>query len=346
MRAWPRVLSFSLGMVPVAMFGAIVVVMLLRSVPAIQAAGLGELFGTTFSSQYGTGENIFGLVPAIWGTLTITVVAIAIALPVSVAMALIASEFQLGYLSSAMRLVLGVLSGIPSIVYALAAVVFVSPFMIPKFAADSSSVNDFTPAKIGFDGAWPPSDVPFDAGAFPWSSGVDPNSTILGGALIALLVIPFMTPMVEDAIRGVPTAVKEASMALGTNRWHTLRRVVLPYAAPGLVSATALASLKAMGDVLIVAFVVGFEAPGVPNPLFDVFQRNPSLTAIGSNLLGGFRGQGLCSVQTKTAVSTVVDPTLRCDTAYFSAFLLVIVALAVVTLSSVLQARLRRRLAP
>ena len=345
MRAWPQVLSLTFGIIPVLILAALVATIVIRSTPAVTEVGLGEIFSQRFSSQYGTGRNIFGLLPGIWGALTVAFLAVAIALPVSMAMALISTEFSLGFLGRGMRILLGVLSGIPSIVYAVAAVVFVSSFMVPKFAADSNNVNDFTPAKIDHEGGWPPSDVPFDAGAFPWGGNIDPNSTILGGILIALLVIPFLAPMIEDSIRNVPSAPREASLALGTSRWHTFRRVVLPYAMPGVISATALASLKAMGDVLIAAFVIGFEAPRLPDPLFDVFQRNPPLTAVGANLLGGFTGQGTCNVETGGVVTIVSNSAYRCHTAYFSALLLLVIAFGIVILSMFLQARFRRRYA-
>lgn len=343
MRSWPQVISFSLGIVPVAILAAIISVIAVRSVPAITEVGLGELFDERFSSQYGTGRNIFGLLPGIWGTITLTVLAIGIALPVSIAMALISTEFTLGYLGRAMRLFLGVLSGIPSIVYALAAVVFVNSLMVPKFAGDASNLVDFSPDKIGYSGTWPPADVPFNAGSLPWGTDPDPNSTLLGGILLALLVIPFLAPMIEDAIRGVPQAPKEASLALGTSRWHTFRRITLPYAAPGIISATALASLKAMGDVMIAIFVIGFEAPLLPDPLVDVVQRNPPLTAVGANLLGGIQGQGSCAVPTSGVVTVVTNASYRCHTAYFSAGLLIVFAFVIVAASFYLQNRFRRR---
>jgi phosphate transport system permease protein len=325
-------------MIPVATLGAIVAMIVVRSMHSINRVGLSDLFGDEFSSQYGTGKNIFGLLPAITGTINVTVLAVAIALPVSLAMALISTEFTLPVIGRAMRLLLGTLAGVPSIVYALSAVIFVKWLIIPKFAADST-FNTFTPDKVGYHPAcnttaclWPPHDVPFSAGGLPWDATGLNNSTLLGGALIALLVIPFLAPLIEDAIRSVPQAPREASLALGTSRWHTFRRVVFPHAAPGIVSATALATLKAMGDTMIVVFVIGFESAHVPKPFFDVFERSAPLSAVGADLLGGFQGLGGCTGA-------------RCDTGYFTAFLLLGFAIAVVIVSFVLQARLRARLA-
>jgi phosphate transport system permease protein len=332
-RAWPTALSLGLGLVPVSMFAAMVAMLVSKALPALSEPGLGELFSSSFSSQYSTGVALYGLLPAMWGTLLVTVVAISIALPVSLAMAVFSSEFQFGGLGRAMRTVLGALSGIPAIVYALLAIVFVERFMIPKFAG-GYTFDHFDPAGVGANPeTWPPPDVPWNAGAFPWDPTGLNNSTLLGGALIALLVIPFMAPLIDDAFRNVPAAAKEASLALGANRWHTLLHVTLPMALAGIVPAVALGTLKGMGDTMIVIFVVGWEAQAVPDPPVDVLERTAPLPAVGANLLGGFQAQDACSAA-------------ACSAGYFSAVFLLILALTVVVTASFLQARLRRKLAP
>lgn len=337
MRAWPRVVSLSLGIIPVLALVGIAGVVLARGLPAVSHLGLSELFSNKFSSQYGTGENIYGLLPGIWGTVLVTIIAMGIAVPASLALALISTEFPLGILSKSVRLMLGVLGGIPSVVYALAAVVFVTSVMIPKFSAGASAPHELPQQFVG---------TPQGSMALPWGSTTDPNSTLLGGFLIALLVIPFLAPMVEDALRSVPAAQREASLALGTTRWHTLRRIILPYASPGLVSAMALASLKAMGDVMIAIFVIGFESPRLPQPLFDAFQSNPPLPAVGANLLGGIGGQGSCTQLVRsTVVGSLRNGEFRCDAAYFSAFLLMLVAFVVLIAAFYLQSRFRRKYA-
>ncbi len=320
-------------MVPVAIFAALVASLTIRSWSALDRPGLGELFSSRFASQFTTGEGIYGLLPSMSGTVFVTVIAIGLALPVSLSLAVLSSEFTLGFVGKAMRPLMGLFAGIPAIVYALLAIVFVERFMIPKFAADST-FGTFDPAKIGADpGNWPPSDVPWSAGAFPWDLTGLNNSTLLGGILISLLVIPFMAPLIDDAIRNVPNGQKEASLALGANRWYTLKRIVLPLSSPGLVSAMTLGSLKALGDTMIVVFVVGFEANSVPDPAFDVLERTPPLTAEGANLLGGFHAHsGGCLPE-------------ACSVGYFSAMLLLVMAVGIVLLASVLQGRLRRRFA-
>jgi ABC-type phosphate transport system permease subunit len=137
-------------------------------------------------------------------------------------------------------------------------------------------------------------------------------------------------------MRNIPSAAREASFALGANRRYTLRRVILPLAMPGIVAAIALATLKALGDVLIVALAVGWQAETFPNPIVDVFERTSSLAAEGANLLGNLQQAGAgkgCSTATPA-----------CAVGYFSALVLLLVAAAVVVIATVLEGRLRRRL--
>lgn len=338
-RNWPYAVSLALALIPVLMFAGMVLMLVVSSLPALVSPGLAAIFSDRFSSAFSLGGNKgeFGLIPAIWGTIQITTIAIGLALPVSLAMAIIATEFPMGPIGRVLRPLLGVLSGVPPIVYAVAGAVFVTIFMAPKFAG-SANVNSFDPAHLGVaPESWPPPGVPWSVTAFPWPPNVGgiPNSTLLGGILIALLVIPFMTPLIFDAMRNIPNAAKEASFALGANRAYTLRRVILPLAMPGIVAAVTLATLKALGDVLIVALAVGWQAETIPNPIVDVLERTSSLAAEGANLLG--------NLQSGAGASCAPDSP-ACAVGYFSALLLLVVAAAVVVAAHILEARLRRRL--
>jgi phosphate transport system permease protein len=205
--------------------------------------------------------------------------------------------------------------------------------MIPKFAANTT-FDTFDAAAIGANpAAWPPADVPFSAGSYPWDLTGIANSTLLGGILVALFLIPFVTPLFADALRDVSRAAREASLALGANRSYTLRKVVLPTALPAIAGATTLAVLKALGDTLIVAFAVGWSADTIPQPLFDLLERTPSLAAQGAGLIGSF--------ETLDAQCTAAE----CAVGYSGALLLLLFAGVVVLAMTTLQARGRRRVA-
>jgi ABC-type phosphate transport system permease subunit len=332
-------------MLPVVAFVAMTAVIVTRAMPAIQEVGLRELASTDFSSAFLSRITSYGMVPGFVGTVLVVCIAMSLALPTALAIGIFTSEFPLGPLSRVLRLVLGVLAGIPPIVYALMAFVLARAFIAPKFSA-GFQYSTADPTTIGVSREdWPPSDVPWNAGAFPWDLTGFNNSTLLGGIMLALLALPFIAPLVEDALRNVPHDPKEASLALGANRWYTLRRVTLPRAMPGIVGAASLGALKVLGDVMIVVFVVGWES-GVPNPVWDVLERTGPLTSVGAGLVGGFNGPGSCptSAIVPGPNGPMTVPVYDCDVGYFSALLLLAMAVVIVVATSFLQARLRRRL--
>jgi ABC-type phosphate transport system permease subunit len=327
-RRWPYYVSLLLGLIPVVLFTALIVMLVVNAAPVIESPGVGALFGGDFIDPKGNVSRGYGLLEPLWGTILISAIAVAIALPVSLALAVVAVDFPMGPVGRIVRPVIGVLSGVPPIVYAVSVPVFVATIMIPKFAGNMT-FDTFDAAAIGADPAtWPPPGVPFSPGAYSWS-GFGPSSTMMGGLLVGLFLIPFVTPLFVDALRNVPRAAREASLALGANRTYTLRRVVIPEALPALVSGSILAVLKAMGDAVIVLFAVG-TAAAMPTPAFDALERATGLAACGAALIGSFEVlDATCSPQ-------------ACAVGYTSALVLMVVAgIAVVVLSS-LQARSRR----
>ena len=315
-----------LGLVPVLALLLIVHNLVEKSLLAIDMVGLSELFSTEFrDGAFIAGPVHYGLLPALWTTFLAAVIAVAIALPASLAIAVFASEFPSGLLGRGLRGLLGMLAGIPPIVYALTAGIFTRLFMIPKFCSGFLR-PPITPEALGISPEnWPPPGLPpITSGTFPWHLG-GPNSILLGGFMLALLVIPFMAPFIDDALRNVPFELKEASLSLGANRWHTLKKVTLPLALPGIISATAVGALKATGDVMIALLVIGRAVPGLPTPLWDVLEVSAPLTSIGPTLVRD------------------TAPVTHAPVAHFAGLLLLVIAFAIMGVATLLQRRLRRR---
>ena len=210
--------------------------------------------------------------------------------------------------------VLGILGGIPSIIYALLAVVIAQLFIIPKFTGAGLTGDQLPPPGMYW---WTPGGLPYV------------TSTLLGGIMLSMLIIPFLAPLFDDAIQDVPHSLKEASLSLGASRWQTLTGVTIPYAVSSIISACGLGSLKAMGDVVIVGIVIGFESP-FPNPFFDILKSTAPLTSTGTGFSGGF-SQGAYSP-------------LKNSAANFTGLILLVLAFCVLALVAFLQRRLKRRL--
>jgi phosphate transport system permease protein len=331
---WPYMISLMLGLIPVVAFAGIVVVLAVNSLPAFSNPGIGPLLSTQFSgAYYGTGHGAWGLLPAIVGTVEIVLISLIVAFPVALALAIITTEFPMGPVGRIVRPLVGLMSGIPPIVYAVSMVIFVRVLMIPKFAGDQPGFSGFNPSLLGAS-SWPPSGVPWNPGSMPWDV-LEANSSLLAGILVALLLIPFMTPMIADAIRDVPSSTREASLALGANRLYTLRKAVLPRAMPAIFTAVVLGALKAAGDVVIVTFAAGGEADNIPNPILDIFEHAPSLPVQGANMIIPFKLIG---------ASTPYDPE-SAAIGYLCALVLLVLAAALVLEVNYLRARWRKRLA-
>jgi phosphate transport system permease protein len=335
-RAWPRVLATSLAAIPVGMLAFMIVTVVVRAMPIVTGVtdknfvphDWHELYTTRFSSLFLTGQANYGLVPAAWGSMMILIIALVIAVPMSIALAITAGEFGSGVAGRIIRSAVSMMAGIPPIVYALCAVVFVAPFMLPKFTGNLTYTN-VQPAKVGIAAnAWPPAGVQWNAGAFPWSGDGEKDSLLLGGIMLAMLAIPFMTPMIDDALRNVPRDRKEASLALGTSRWYTLMHVTFPHALAGIIGAVRLGALKILGDVMIALFVVGYAAGQLPFPLFDVFQLTTPLSSEGAGLMGDRYGP--------------CQPS-DCAAGYFCGVVLLVLALVVVLITVGMERFARRR---
>jgi phosphate transport system permease protein len=305
MKSWPRVITFGIAIIPVAILLLIIGVMVSESLFAINGLGLKHLFSTDFSGIYSSGMFLFGMLPAIWGTVLVVLVALAFAFPSSLALAILSSESPLPAVGRWLRGLLGMLAGIPPVIYALMEAVLFTLVISPKFTGLGLAVL-------------PHQRLPLE------------GSTLLAGMLLALLIIPFMAPLMDDAMRNVPASMREASAGVGASRWYTLRRVVIPWAAPGIFSALAIGALKAMGDVVIVGWILGWESR-LPQPLFDVLSKTAPLTSTGAGLVGGF--QALTAIGFQESV------------AYFTGLLLLIMALIILVFLTFLQKRFKQRFA-
>jgi phosphate transport system permease protein len=327
-RSWSRVLATGIAMAPVGMLATVVAFTVVQSAPALWLVGLPNLFGSVLSGPAVSSKALYGLLPPIWGTLLVAFFALAIAVPPSLALGLLATEFPCGPLTRHTDFILGTLGGVPPIIYAILGQFVVETFMRPKFAGEGITTSQMIAAIVGSGPDRLPATLVPDA---------MPNSVFLGGTLIGLLIIPYITPLVQDAIKGVPPELREASYGLGASRWYTTTRIVLPGAAVGIVTGVTLGTLRAVGEVEIAFFCIGsaFRAVGMPIPPWDVFEMVSPLPSAGAGLLGGIGGEGEGGVSGQAGA-----------VASFTGFLLLVIAAAIVVGSAYLQRTLARRTRP
>ncbi|MDX8390910.1 MAG: phosphate ABC transporter permease subunit PstC [Mariprofundaceae bacterium] len=225
------------------MLASIVVVVMLTflinaSLPFWQEQGLQSLVGAEWFPY----EDMFGMLPALIGTLWSVGLALAIAVPMAVAAAIMTSEMADNRLRSLIRFCMEILAGIPSVVYGLIGLWLLLPWL-------QSTLNLL--------------------------SG---HSLLAAGILLSLMILPTIMVMAEDAISGIALEQREAAANLGLDWSDRLFRVVLPQAWPGIRAGILLASGRALGETIAVMLVVG-SMDRIPDPLYNFLQPAQTLTS-------------------------------------------------------------------
>lgn len=191
----------------------------------------------------GSNPDRVGVSQGIWGSLMIAAFVIILAFPVGIAAGVYLEEYaQPGRLTNFIQLNIRNLAGVPSVVYGiLGLVVFVEVLA-------------------------------------PLTGG---RSVISAGVTMAILVLPIIIITTAEAVRAVPSGLREAGYGVGGTRWETTRHHVLPYAAPGILTGTMLALARALGEaapLLLIGAITGRLAASPDASFFD--QLRDKFTAL------------------------------------------------------------------
>lgn len=212
--------------------------------PAFREIGLVRLLG---GDVWRPGQKSFGLLAMIVGSVLVTFGAIALGLPAALGCAILLAEIAPASVRVIIRPAVELLAGIPSVVYGLFGTVVLVPLVrrIP------------VPGNTGF-------------------------GLLAASGVLAVMILPTITNIAEDAIRAVPREYKEGSLALGTTHWQTIVGVILPAARSGIVAAVILGVGRALGETMAMIMVIGnsvaFPAPLNQNPLTLFLSQARTLT--------------------------------------------------------------------
>ena len=168
-----------------------------------------------------TPAPLFGLLPLITGTLWVSFIAILIALPFGLSVSVFMSEVAGDKLREVLKPVIELLSGIPSVVYGFFGLVVVVPLIQQVF---NLSVGE---------------------------------TGLTGSIILAIMALPTIITVSEDAMRNCPRSMREASLSLGANRWQTTYKIVIPYSISGITSGVVLGIGRAIGETMAVLMVTG-----------------------------------------------------------------------------------------
>ena len=216
------------SLISVLALGLIGVFIFREGWPAIRETGLlNFIFGTTWEGTKG----IFGVGAMIIGSVLVTFVALVIGVPLGLAVAVFLAEIAPTRIARLVRPATTLLAVIPSVVYGLFGLIIVVPFV------------RFLTQKI------------YGSQADPLiSSGY---GVLAAAIILAIMILPTIVNIAEDAIRAVPREYKEGSLALGATHWQTIIKVLMPAAGSGIVAGVVLAMGRAIGETMAVIMVAG-----------------------------------------------------------------------------------------
>ncbi|WP_130861204.1 phosphate ABC transporter permease subunit PstC [Bacilliculturomica massiliensis] len=194
--------------------------------------------GTTWKPTNGQ----YGIFPLIAGTLSVTLGALAIGIPTGIACAVFLAEILPPKPARLFKSAIELLAGIPSVVYGFFGLVVLVPairnYILPVFQIFDPDITT-----TGF-------------------------SILAGAVILAIMILPTIVSMSENAIAAVPAEYKEASLALGANKRETITKVLIPAAKSGIISSVILGMGRAIGETMAVLLITGNMAV-IPGSVLD-----------------------------------------------------------------------------
>lgn len=181
----------------------------------------------------------YGIRPLLAGTFLSTLIALVVAIPLGTTIAALLSEFTSHRLREVLKPILELLAAVPTVVYGYFALVFVTPILQKVFP---------------------------EMGTF---------NVLSAGIVIGIMIIPYVSSLTEDALRGVAGHLREGAFALGASKFQTTFKVIIPGAFSGITSAYVLGISRALGETMVVAIAAGMQ----PNLTFNPTEQAATITA-------------------------------------------------------------------
>ena len=203
-----------------------------KAVPGIQKYGLDMLTGTVWD----VGQQQFGILPAIWGTLYSSLIALLIGGFFGISMAIfLTQDFLPPRLAAVFRTIVELLAAIPSVVYGLWGIFVVIPSIRP--------LTDVLNQSFGW--------IPF------FSSTLSGPGLLPAALVLAIMILPTVAAVSQDALRGVPLKTKQAAYGMGATHWEAILKVMVPTAITGIFGSLVLGLGRALGETMALAMLVG-----------------------------------------------------------------------------------------
>ncbi len=189
----------------------------------------------------------FGGLPFIYGTLVTSAVALIIAVPLGIGAAIFLAELAPARVSDTLEFFIDLLAAVPSVIYGVLGIFIVVPLMRDYIQPALKQSLGFLPLFKG-----PGYGIGF----------------LTAGMVLAIMVIPYIISVSREVLLSVPRDQREAALALGSTRWESTWKVVVPFARTGIMGSIFLALARALGETMAVAMVIG-NSPTISASLFS-----------------------------------------------------------------------------
>jgi phosphate transport system permease protein len=200
----------------------------------------------------------FGALPFIYGTVITASVSLLIAVPLGIGAAIFLAELAPARVSDALEFFIDLLAAVPSVIYGLLGVFIVVPLMRDYVQPGLKHTLGFLPLFYG-----PAYGIGF----------------LTAGILLAIMVIPYIISVSREVLMSVPRDQREAALSLGSTRWESTWKVVVPFARPGILGSIFLALARALGETMAVTMVIG----NTPKISASLFSPGYSIAAVIAN---------------------------------------------------------------
>lgn len=214
-----KAIFFTLASVSLIVLGLILFFIFWEALPLFRKVSIVEFFGPTWLPTFTPPR--FGALPMIVGSGIVTTTALTISIPIGFAAAAFIAEVASGLVKDVAKSIIEILAGIPSVVYGFFGLAVLAPFLQQTLSLPTG------------------------------------RTAFTGSIILAIMALPTIASLAEDALTAVPTSYREASLALGATRWQTIWRVTVPAAFSGLLGAAILGMGRAVGETMAVLMVCG-----------------------------------------------------------------------------------------
>src|SRR5256886_11521502 len=236
----------------------VAIVLVVYSWPTITTLGLSFLTNQAFDPVH----NIYGVAPAIFGTLYTSLFAMVFAIPIGLLAAIFVVDFCPRPLRIPLAFFTDLLAAIPSVIIGLFGFLLLAPWL-------QQTGEPWLQQHLGF--------LPFFQGQI---QGV---GMLAAGMVLTIMVLPLIIAVSREVMLTVPTSRREAMLALGATRWEVIRFAVLPFSRVGILGGIILALGRALGETMAVTMVIGNQASP---PSLSLFQTGYTLSSVIANQFG------------------------------------------------------------